>query len=213
MSAFNPIPAPKLIEQLEPEAAGVDVRVIIADLAEAGLIKSYARLVSSDRAPEPTEVRDSTVGRDTWRRINAEGLADDVWSTGTARLSGDNGGPQISVIGIRFEVHAVRSALVRHGIPLRKSSPTIPQAALTAPTAATSPATSAAAPAAGSSKQLPSLTEAVNLSIDDAARLLRIGRTTVYERIKDGTLVARKLGRRTHIDADCVRRLVGQGQI
>ena len=46
-------------------------------------------------------------------------------------------------------------------------------------------------------------------SIDDAARAIRIGHTKVYELMRDGSLDRIKIGRRTLIRAESVRRLVG----
>ena len=49
-------------------------------------------------------------------------------------------------------------------------------------------------------------------SINETARTLSLGRTSIYAMIADGRLVAFKLGRRTLINADSIQRLVaGQG--
>lgn len=49
-------------------------------------------------------------------------------------------------------------------------------------------------------------------SVNDAAKALGIGRTSVYQLIRDGRLEAIKLGRRTLVKADSIRRLVnGEG--
>jgi excisionase family DNA binding protein len=49
-------------------------------------------------------------------------------------------------------------------------------------------------------------------SINEAARLLSIGRTSIYAMIADNRLETFKLGRRTLVRADSIRRLVdGQG--
>ena len=49
-------------------------------------------------------------------------------------------------------------------------------------------------------------------SINDTARALSLGRTSIYAMIADGRLVAFKLGRRTLIKADSIQKLVaGQG--
>ena len=45
-------------------------------------------------------------------------------------------------------------------------------------------------------------------SINDTARTLSLGRTSIYAMIADGRLEAFKLGRRTLIKAESVRRLV-----
>ena len=54
--------------------------------------------------------------------------------------------------------------------------------------------------------------EKLAYSINEAARTLSLGRTSIYSMIADGRLEAFKLGRRTLIKADSIRRLVdGQG--
>jgi excisionase family DNA binding protein len=54
--------------------------------------------------------------------------------------------------------------------------------------------------------------EKLAYSINDTARALSLGRTSIYAMLADGRLEAFKLGRRTLIKADSIRRLVdGQG--
>ena len=49
-------------------------------------------------------------------------------------------------------------------------------------------------------------------SINETARILSLGRTSIYAMIADGRLVAFKLGRRTLIKADSIQQLLaGQG--
>ena len=53
-----------------------------------------------------------------------------------------------------------------------------------------------------------SMVDAIATSINEAAKALSVGRTTIYALIKLGRLKTIKLGRRTLITADSVRRLV-----
>lgn len=54
--------------------------------------------------------------------------------------------------------------------------------------------------------------EQLAISINDAAKALGLGRTSIYAMIADGRLEAFKLGRRTLIRAESIRRLVaGEG--
>lgn len=48
-------------------------------------------------------------------------------------------------------------------------------------------------------------------SVNDACRISSIGRTRIYELIKNGQLKAVKIGRRTLIDAESLKRLVTTG--
>ena len=50
--------------------------------------------------------------------------------------------------------------------------------------------------------------EKLLVSISDAAIALSVGRTTVYELMRDGQLDSRKMGRRRLITAESLRRLV-----
>ena len=45
-------------------------------------------------------------------------------------------------------------------------------------------------------------------SINDAAKALGIGRTSIYQLIRDGRLDAVKLGRRTLVKTESIRRLI-----
>ncbi len=52
--------------------------------------------------------------------------------------------------------------------------------------------------------------EALFVSITEAAEALSIGRTSLYELIKDGTLETRKMGRRRLVLAASLRRLADE---
>ena len=50
--------------------------------------------------------------------------------------------------------------------------------------------------------------EQLAVSINDTAKTLGMGRTSIYAMIADGRLEAFKLGRRTLVKAESIRRLV-----
>ena len=50
--------------------------------------------------------------------------------------------------------------------------------------------------------------EALAVSVNDAAKVLGLGRTSIYSMIGNGQLEAFKLGRRTLIKTASIRRLV-----
>ena len=50
--------------------------------------------------------------------------------------------------------------------------------------------------------------EPLALSVNDTAKALSLGRTSIYAMIADGRLDAFKLGRRTLIRTESIRRLV-----
>ena len=51
--------------------------------------------------------------------------------------------------------------------------------------------------------------EQLAYSINETAKALSLGRTSIYALISDGRLEAFKLGRRTLVKAESIRRLVG----
>jgi excisionase family DNA binding protein len=54
--------------------------------------------------------------------------------------------------------------------------------------------------------------EPLAVSIKDAAKALGLGRTTIYAMIADGRLEAFKVGRRTLVRMESIRRVIaGQG--
>ena len=54
--------------------------------------------------------------------------------------------------------------------------------------------------------------EPLAVSINDAAKTLGLGRTSIYAMINDGRLDAFKLGRRTLVTTESIRRLVTAAQ-
>lgn len=54
-----------------------------------------------------------------------------------------------------------------------------------------------------------SLMQQIALSIAETCAVLSLGRTKVYELIKDGSLATFKIGRRTLVRADSVNALAG----
>ena len=50
----------------------------------------------------------------------------------------------------------------------------------------------------------------ITTSVNDAAKALGLGRTTIYALIRDGRLETAKVGRRTLIKVASIRRLVGE---
>jgi excisionase family DNA binding protein len=65
-------------------------------------------------------------------------------------------------------------------------------------------------PAGGCQQFMEHDMEPIFVSIHEAAEALSIGRTSLYELIKDGTLETRKMGRRRLVLAASLRRLAGE---
>ena len=54
--------------------------------------------------------------------------------------------------------------------------------------------------------------EPIATSVNDAAKALSLGRTSIYALIKEGKLETVKLGRRTLIKTASIRRLIGEAE-
>jgi excisionase family DNA binding protein len=213
MTASNLILPRALIKALGPAPDGEDLKAIIVDLAAGGRIEAIAQYVIDHRHVDYEPKHDQLVTDHQWQRIVHQNKVGDVWNNGTVRLDSDlkNHLYYLEIVGIRFDEAAVREALLRYGIVLNSakgarlpntapiSTPNAPQAAVATP----------AAPAPPSQQRpLPSLHAVVTVSVDDAAQIIGIGRTSVYAKIKDGTLVAIKSGRRTLITSQSILNMI-----
>lgn len=212
MSAFRPISPHAALQIFEEADIGADKQRLMANLAMAGVVKGYARLVETE-APgaSRTELRDARIDRSLWRRIVAEEKIAEVYGEGSVHLDAKDHHTQptrISVIGIRFDAVSVRAAAADHGaasalckapaLPVIKPQPAV------APVLA---AESGALPAP--SRLRPALApESVQESIDDTAAILGVSRGTVYNLIKRGQLAVKKVGTRTLVLSDSIRALL-----
>lgn len=209
VSAFQPISPRAALQLLEAADIGVDCSRLLADLAEAGLVKGYARLVEVVEPGKPAaEVRDGRIDRAIWKRIVAEDRVADVFGVGSVRLGEDATG-RASVLGIRFDEKSVIAAAAEHG---REKSAPPPQAK--APKAVVDQVAVAAKPAPTpppvhveqARRLLPP--DAVAASIDEAAAVLGLSRGTVYKLMDAGTLESKKVGARRLVSADSIRALL-----
>lgn len=220
MSAFTPIP-PRSATEMFPSFGEVEGLKVIADLAEAGLIKAYARL--SERI-EPCgsreTVRDKRIPAEMWRRIIAEGKVPEVLS-GTVRLDGSpefGGGPKVSLIGIRFDPESLRRAADEHGAnhvaaPSRANAAKPAKAKLPQPVEDT-PVDSSNTPVTFPSPAprcaaVPS--DAALLKLDQAVVMLNVGRTKLHALINSGDLERVKIGKGSRITRESIERFLSRG--
>lgn len=204
-----------LLKALGPARDGEDVGAIIADLASTGQIQAIAEHIDDHRYIDHTPDRNETISEELWRRIGYQGKVKDVWDRGTVRLEGDAKShlSYVEIIGIKFEEAQVRFVLDRFGLKLaaRKAG----GASIIEPDAVLAPL-DRAVPAltddtASKARKVPPLDDRLAVTIDDAALMLSLGRTTIYAKISDGSLIAKKVGRRTLITTESIRSILSPG--
>ncbi|MCR5872290.1 MULTISPECIES: helix-turn-helix domain-containing protein [unclassified Sphingomonas] len=201
------------MQLLEDADTGLDCAQLLADLAEAGRVKGYARLVEVSGVGRPTsEVRDGRIDRAVWKRIVAEDKVASIYSTGSVRLGGDTDpSGAISVLGIRFDEKSVKAAAVEHG---RSKPASLPAERTAKPVVQVHPAepvaevVQAVAVEERPRRILPD--DAVAMSVDEASAALGISRGTVYKLMDTGTLESKKVGGRRLVSAASVRALLTQ---
>lgn len=193
------------------EAVGVqDAAKLVRDHAAAGLIRSYAQLqVTIEAGGDRHEVRGGKVLPSTWERIIAADVDHDVWSGGTARLAGSGligGTPAILVTGVAFHPDDIKRLANQ-----QQPKPSVER--VVSPESPT-PGDEAGPPpmlTRVEKRQVLDLTAlhsgALLLSVKQTMAALAIGRTKVYELIKEGKL-DRPDGE-TRITAASVRRYAG----
>lgn len=221
MTAFNPISPAAAVQILDAASVGAEHQRLLADLAMAGIIKAYARLIEKDvPGGVRAEVRDKRIDRSIWRRIVAEERTPDVFATGSVHLGGQGYGERISVIGIRFDASSVTAAASDHGLappPITTSRASKSKAASrqtvlpldgAAEEAVTEGSEAAPKDPARSTPRAALDPNAVALSKGEAADVLGVSLGTVNNLIRRGDLIAKKVGRRVLVQADSVRSLM-----
>ncbi len=214
MSEHKPIPPAKAIEATE--AAGLpNAKAILADYAAAGLIKTYALVRQTASVSGKLEtVRDAQIPNEVWQRIVAENKVCDALNGGTIRLQGSHlrGGELfVQITGISFSEASLAKVLERYcrtsrhsSAPSSKPSPTPPSSLL--PDNDPSPI----ADDCKSKKVHPPIKPGDLLaSIAQTTRVTGLGRTKVNGLMNDGTLVKKKVGRRTLITVESIERFSG----
>lgn len=227
MTAFRPISPHDALQILDEAKIGADLQQLLANLAMAGVVKGYARLIETEvPGATRTEVRDSRIDRSIWRRVLAEGRVADVYQAGSVHLGGQGATDRVSVIGIRFDASSVATAASEHGYtppsklvaaskaakPKALADPEQPTLALDSdahdPTATHVDGvndTKAERPKKARASLDPNT---VALSVDEAAEVLGVSKGTVNNLVRAGKLTVTKIGRRTIVQADSVRALL-----
>lgn len=207
MSAFRPISPHHALQLLDAAEIGTDSSRLLADLAMAGVVKGYARLVESEGpGVGRTEVRDAKIDRHLWRRIVTEQKVSEVYASGSVHLGGTGERvARVSVIGIRFDATTVQAAAAQHG-----KIEMAPKPAGTVPESKVAPAEELRQePDAFQPERRSIDPAAVTYSIDEAAIALSVSRGTINKMIKSERLQSFRIGNRRVVVGDSVRILIG----
>ena len=213
MRAHKPILPAKAVEHVEGSGL-LEAGKILADFAAAGLIKSYALAHTTMRLGQPSEtIRDAAIPAQIWQRIVEEGKVAAALNSGTVRLIGSGligGTPEVQLTGISFSESSLSKVLSRYCAAAGSSTP-ISNPVLSKnlpPNPADEPSIDATA--AHKSKLFsPILPGDLVASVAQAMHVTGLGRTKINELMKDGTLVRKKIGRRTLITIESINRLIG----
>lgn len=197
-SSISPLKAVSFAED-----AGIpDARRLISDYAAAGLLKSYALVVETVEAGgHRSAVRGGAVSAALWQRIVQEGATDDVWAGGTVRLIG--GDPEVRITGISFsEKHLQR--LISRAAGEYAAKPSKPPAGLNS-----APAVKAKPPRSPASLGVDAIPAgAISVTVNQAMAALGLGRTKINELMGNGALERVKVGARTLITVESIRKLL-----
>lgn len=215
MSAFNPI-APRHAASLVEQASLGDAAQVLVDFAAAGLVKGYARLIETVDAAGCSEVRDSRVPRDLWRRIADAGKSDQVLSAMKISLDKGPAGPAVEITGIRFDDKSLQSVIGQHTAAARPVDEVIAPKAEQREAPAVEMTVEAIEMPVASALPLPkpravlsALPEgAVLVTVNQAMAALGLGRTKINDLMVRGTLVRVKIDTRTLITAESIRALL-----
>ena len=211
MSVHQPILPAKAVELVE--SRGLDgADALLADFAAAGLIKTYALVREVRPAGGPTKVlRDAQIPAQDWERIVASEKIQTALNGGTVRLEGSplqGGMSSVLITGISFSEAALIKVLDRYCV----DSPVGVSRQFSGCDAHAT--TKGIAPSFEASKAKnedvqPIRPGDLTASVAQTERATGLGRTTIDKLMRDGTLVRKKVGRRTLITVENIERLVG----
>jgi len=213
MSAHTPFLPSKAIKL--GEAAGLpEAQSILADFAAAGLVKTYALIRATKPAGQTAQsVRDAAIPVEVWQRIIADGKTAEALAGGTVRLAGSSligGEPDVQITGIRFSEASLGNVLGRY---CSEPKPIVSRKAKEAPTQVLKPKSNAEPSAepymTSSEKVQPPIRDGdLTATIAQVMQSTGIKRTKINHLMNDGTLVRKKIGSRTVITVESIKRLL-----
>ena len=211
MSVHQPVLPAKAIELVKSRNLE-KADALLADFAAAGLIKTYALVREIRPAGGPTKVvRDAQIPAQDWERIVASNKIQAALDGGTVRLEGSplqGGTPSVLITGISFSGAALIKVLDRYCVDTpagasKKSS------GCDAHATTKGIASSIGASEAKKIDVQPIRSGDLTASVAQTEQATGLGRTTIDKLMRDGTLVRKKVGKRTLITVESIERLVG----
>ena len=211
MSVHQPVLPAKAIELVKSRNLE-KADALLADFAAAGLIKTYALVREIRPAGGPTKVvRDAQIPAQDWERIVASKKIQAALDGGTVRLEGSTlrgGTPSVLITGISFSGAALIKVLDRYCVDT-------PAGASKTSSGCDAHATTkgiASSIGASEAKKIavqPIRSGDLTASVAQTEQATGLGRTTIDKLMRDGTLVRKKVGKRTLITVESIERLVG----
>tara|TARA_Y100000296_G_scaffold5138_1_gene6454 strand:- start:1774 stop:2421 length:648 start_codon:yes stop_codon:yes gene_type:complete len=211
MSAHQPVLPAKAIELVKSRNLE-KADDLLADFAAAGLIKTYALVREIRPAGGSTKVvRDAQIPTQDWERIVASKKVQAALNGGTVRLDGSplqGGTPSVLITGISFSEAALVKVLDRYcaDSPVRVSKQS---SGCDAHATTKGIALGSETSEAKKDDVQPIRPGDLTASVAQAEQATGLGRTTIDKLMRDGTLVRKKVGRRTLITVESIERLVG----
>ena len=211
MSAHQPVLPAKEIELVRSRDFE-KADALLAGFAAAGPIKTYALVREIRPAGGPTKVvRDAQIPAQDWERIVASKKIQAALDGGTVRLEGsplEGGTPSVLITGISFSEAALIKVLDRYCVdsPVGVSKQS---SGCDAHATTKGIAPSIAASEAKKGGVQPIRPGDLTAPVAQTEQATGLGRTTIDKLMRDGTLVRKKVGRRTLITVESIERLVG----
>ena len=204
LTAFHPITPQQAIAIAE--GAGVhDARRVIVDYAAAGIVKGYALVCETMMTSERRTSRGAAISIALWKRLQREGLSDQVWNGGTLRLEADplNDLPEVSITGVSFSQASLQRLVNHHG----GGTPTAHEPAQPPKVVVTTARPIASSRLRPDPSAIPA--GAITVTVNQAMAALGLGRTKINALMNDGRLVRIKYDRSTRIEVESIRLLAG----
>ena len=212
MQGHQPILPAQAIELVEAKGLP-DAKRLLADFAAAGLIKTYALArETSSKDAQKTTVRDAQIPSSLWQRIVSENKVVDALNGGTVALQGSElrqGTPAVQITGVSFSEGSLRRLLDRYcTTPMQAASSTSKSASKSVVDQVENEIGRSSADHRTTDEEISQIRpDDLYVSIKQAVQTTGLSRTKINDLMNVGKLERIKVGRRTLITVDSIKRL------